>query len=185
MAVLDSLRLALRRFSLALASVSVVAIAGMMLTITYDVLMRFAFAAPTDWAYPLNAMGVLGSTMLALPYLYVRRQHIAMDLLHRSMRPGMRRASDLVTAAATVVFGVVLAVMALRGLIVSVEGGMTGAGTFNIPNWVAHAALLVTGATLAIAAVVFPPTAPDDDGPTSAVPGEARTAADDAGPEGR
>ena len=42
----------------AMAVVAMAVIGLMMLTITYDVFMRFAFAAPTDWAYPLNSTGV-------------------------------------------------------------------------------------------------------------------------------
>lgn len=168
---LDSARRAVRACSWAFAVVAMVVTGGMMLTITYDVLARFLFAAPTDWAYPLNALGVLGSTMLAVPYLYVRRQHIAMDLLHRAMPRGTRRAADVVTAVATALLGVALAVTALRSLIVSATGGMTGSGTFNIPNWVADAVLLVTGVLLVLAAALFPPTAADDESP-AAVPGE-------------
>lgn|SRR5690606_7120679 len=181
MTFIDILRTVLRRVSLALAAVAVVVIAGMMLTITYDVVMRFAFAAPTDWAYPINAIGVLGSTMLALPYLYVRRQHIAMDLVHRSMPRTARRTADLVTAAATVLFGLLLAVSAWRAFVVSIEGGMTGSGTFNIPYWVAHATLVITGVMLALVALVFPPTVPSDDEKPAAAP----PAADDVTSEGR
>src|SRR5690606_41302437 len=101
MTFIDILRTVLRRVSLALAAVAVVVIAGRMLTITYYVVMRFAFAAPTDWADPINAAGVLGSTMLALPYLYVRRQHIALDTVARPMPRTARRTDGLATAGPT------------------------------------------------------------------------------------
>jgi TRAP-type C4-dicarboxylate transport system permease small subunit len=164
--------------SLALAVVAMAVIGGMMVTITYDVVMRFAFAAPTDWAYPLNAFGVLSSTMLAAPYLYVRRQHIAMDLAHRAMPRWARRVADAVTAVATGLLGVVLAATAFRSLGVSAERGLTGSGTFNIPNWVPDTALLVTGVLIVLVAILFPPTAPDaEDGeqPAAAVPGGVAT----------
>jgi TRAP-type C4-dicarboxylate transport system permease small subunit len=166
-------RRVVRACSLALAVVAMAVIGGMMVTITYDVIMRFAFAAPTDWAYPLNALGVLSSTMLAVPYLYARRQHIAMDLVHGAMPRWARRVADVVTAIATGLLGLILAVTAFHSLVVSGKHGLTGSGTFNIPNWVPDTALLVTGVLIVLVAALFPPTAPDDeDGEKpAAVPG--------------
>lgn len=159
--------------SFALAVVAMIMIAGMMVTITYDVFVRFAFAAPTDWAYPLNAVSVLSSTMLVVPYLYAKREHIAMDLVHRAMPRPLRRVADVATAAATAVLGVVLAAMAFRSMIVAIDGGLTGSGTFNIPLWIPDAMLVLTGVFLVLVAVLFPPTAPED--PLAAVPGGAAT----------
>jgi TRAP-type C4-dicarboxylate transport system permease small subunit len=84
-----------------------------------------------------------------------------------------RRVADAVTAIATGLLGVVLAVTAFRSLVVSAERGLTGSGTFNIPNWVPDTVLLVTGVLLVLVAALFPPSAPEDgDGekPAAAVP---------------
>jgi TRAP-type C4-dicarboxylate transport system permease small subunit len=172
--VVQTTRRVVQACALALAVVAMVVIGGMMATIIYDVFMRFAFSAPTDWAYPLNALGVLSSTMLAVPYLYVRRQHIAMDLVHGVMPRWARRVADAVTAITTGLLGLVLAVTAFRSLVVSAERGLTGSGTFNIPNGVPDTALLVTGVLIVLVAVLFPPVAPDEeDGEKpAAVPGE-------------
>jgi TRAP-type C4-dicarboxylate transport system permease small subunit len=172
--VVQTTRRVVRACALALAVVAIVVIGGMMAAITYDVFMRFAFAAPTDWAYPLTALGVLSSTMLAVPYLYVRRQHIAMDLVHEVMPRWARRVANAVTAIATGLLGIVLAVTAVRSLIVSTERGLTGSGTFNIPNAVPDTVLLVTGVLIVLVAVLFPPVAPDEeDGEKpAAVPGD-------------
>jgi TRAP-type C4-dicarboxylate transport system permease small subunit len=162
--VVQTTRRVVRACALALAVVAMVVIGGMMATITYDVFMRFAFAAPTDWAYPLNALGVLSSTMLAVPYLYVRRQHIAMDLVHGVMPRWARRVANAVTTITTGLLGIVLAVTAFRSLVVSAERGLTGSGTFNIPNGVPDTALLVTGVLIVLVAVLFPPVAPEEEG---------------------
>ncbi len=159
MHALAVVRATVRRCVVALAVVAMVGIGAMMLTITYDVFVRFAFAAPTDWAYPLNALGVLSVTMLTVPYLYVDQQHIAMDLLHRSLPPRPRMVADVVTAVATGLFGVVVAVFAWRSMLVAIDTGLTGAGTFNIPFWVHDAVLVVAGVFLVLVAALFPPSA--------------------------
>jgi TRAP-type C4-dicarboxylate transport system permease small subunit len=157
MSALETIRKYVLACALALAVVSMVVVGLMMLTITYDVVVRFTFSAPTDWAYPVNAAGVLLATSLSVPYLYAKGRHISMDLLYRSLPARVRRAADGVTAAATAFLGLVLAVTSYRAMAVAIEGGLTGSGTFRIPTWVPEAALLLTGVLLTLVAVVFPP----------------------------
>jgi TRAP-type C4-dicarboxylate transport system permease small subunit len=151
----------------AMAVVAMVVVGLMMLTITYDVLMRYVFAAPTDWAYPLNSTGVLVATMLAVPHLYATGHHISMDLLYRAMPGRARRAADVITTMATAFLGLVLAITGFRSMAVAFAGGLTGAGTFNIPLWVPDAVLTLSGVFLVLVALLFPAAPPE------AAPGEA------------
>jgi TRAP-type C4-dicarboxylate transport system permease small subunit len=162
-----------------MAVVAMAVITAMMLTITYDVLARFLFAAPTDWAYPLNSVGVLTATMLAVPHLWATGHHISMDLVHRALPPAGRRVADVVTTVATCFLGAVLAVTAFRSMAVAYAGGLTGAGTFNIPLWIPDGVLFVSGVFLVLAALLFPPS-PDDVRP-AAVPGDVDVQAEQQG----
>jgi C4-dicarboxylate transporter, DctQ subunit len=144
----------------AMAVVAMVVVGLMMITITYDVLARYLFAAPTDWAYPLNSAGVLVATMLAVPHLYATGHHISMDLLHRGLPERARRAADVVTTTATAFLGLVIAVAGFRSTAVAYAGGLTGAGTFNIPLWVPDAVLTLSGVFLVLVAVLFPAESP-------------------------
>jgi TRAP-type C4-dicarboxylate transport system permease small subunit len=144
----------------AMAVVAMAIVGLMMLTITYDVLARYLFAAPTDWAYPLNSTGVLVATMLAVPHLYATGHHISMDLLHRALPDGARRAADVVTTVATAFLGLVIAVAGFRSMAVAYAGGLIGAGTFNIPLWVPDAVLTLSGVFLVLVAALFPAAPP-------------------------
>ena len=157
-----------------MAVVAMVAVGLMMLTITYDVLARYAFAAPTDWAYPLNSTGVLVATMLAVPHLYATGHHISMDLLHRALPDRARTAADVVTTVATAFLGLVLAVTGFRSMAVAYTGGLIGAGTFNIPLWVPDAVLTVSGAFLVLVALLFPAAPPEAPAGAAEAPVEAR-----------
>ncbi|MCH6159112.1 TRAP transporter small permease [Streptomyces marispadix] len=174
MSTLNSIRKYVLACAMALAVVAMAVVGLMMLTITYDVVVRFTFSAPTDWAYPLNAAGVLVATSLAIPYFYAKGQHISMDLVHRALPAGARRAADVVTAAATAFLGLVLAVTAYRSMTVALAGGLTGSGTFSIPLWVPDAVLFLSGVLLAVVAVLFPPGGWDD-GAAAVVEGGAAT----------
>ncbi|QPP09960.1 TRAP transporter small permease [Streptomyces bathyalis] len=185
MTALNSIRKYVLACALALAVVAMAVVGLMMLTITYDVIVRAVFSAPTDWAYPLNSAGVLAGTSLAIPYFYAKGQHISMDLVHRALPPGLRRTADLVTSAATAFLGVVLALTAYRSMAVAIEGGLTGSGTFSIPLWVPDAVLFVSGVLLAVVAVLFPPPPPDavaeDQPPSTAAPSTEGTPVPDDG----
>lgn len=157
--ILRGLRLGVQRLSVVMAILGMVVIAAMMLTITYDAVARYVAAAPTDWAYPLNSAGVLFATVLTMPYLYVRAEHIAMDLLHRRLADRQRRIADLVASTAAALLGLVIAVTSFRSMIFAFDGGLTGSGTFSIPLWVPDLVLFIAGLMLALAAVLFPPGA--------------------------
>jgi C4-dicarboxylate transporter, DctQ subunit len=179
-AVLTRARRAVLACTHAMAVVAMVVIGLMMLTITYDVAARFLFAAPTDWAYPLNSAGVLVVTALAVPHLYATGHHISMDLLHRALPARWRRVADVVTSVVTAFLGLVLAITAFRSMAVAYGGGLTGAGTFNIPLWVPDAVLGVTGVFLVLVALLFPAAGPDTGAP-AAVPGDADARAEQQG----
>lgn len=164
----------------AMVVVAAVVIGLMMLTITYDVAARYLFAAPTDWAYPLNSTGVLVATVVAVPHLYATGLHISMDLLHRALPAPARRAADVVTSVATAFLGLVLAVTSFHSMGVAWAGGLIGAGTFNIPLWVPDAILGVSGVFLVLVAVLFP-AAPPDAATPAAVPGDVEARADAQG----
>lgn len=178
--MLSTARRAVLACTRAMVVVAMVAVGVMMLTITYDVAMRYLFLAPTDWAYPLNSAGVLVATMLAVPHLYATGHHISMDLLHRALPAGVRKAADVVTTVATAFLGLVLTVTAFRSMTVAWEGGLTGAGTFNIPLWVTDAVLVVSGVLLVLVALLFPATGPHADTP-AAVPGDVDARAEAQG----
>ncbi|MHA6626151.1 TRAP transporter small permease [Pseudonocardia sichuanensis] len=177
---MDGIRRAVLACTWAMAVVAMVVVGVMMLTISYDVVMRYAFVAPTDWAYPLNSAGVLVATVLAVPHLYATGNHISMDLLHRALPAGARRAADAVTTVATAFLGLVLAVTAFHSMAVAWAGGLIGAGTFNIPLWVPDAVLGVSGVFLVLVALLFPATPPDAHAP-AAVPGDVDARADAQG----
>jgi TRAP-type C4-dicarboxylate transport system permease small subunit len=165
--VLTGARMAVLACTRAMAVVAMVIVGLMMLTITYDVAARYLFAAPTDWAYPLNSTGVLVATMLAVPHLYATGHHISMDLLYRAMPERARRLADVVTTVATAFLGLVLAATSSYSMVVAFGGGLTGAGTFNIPLWVPDAVLTISGVFLVLVALLFPAAPPEP------VPGEA------------
>lgn len=68
----------------------------LVITITYDVIMRYLFNAPTNWSYTLSYM--LGATMFCIGQAYVHRinGHVRVDLLYVKFSPKTKLLLDLI-----------------------------------------------------------------------------------------
>jgi TRAP-type C4-dicarboxylate transport system permease small subunit len=131
-------------------------IMGMMLATVYDVVMRYAFAQPTEWALTLSTAGVLGATFFAMPHLVAVRGHIDMDLLYRRLGRRGQLAADVVTGVATLLFGAGMAWLGYRAAITSYVGGLLTAGNFAIPLWTLYAMVYVGGLGLVLVVALSP-----------------------------
>lgn len=131
-------------------------IMGMMLTTAYDVVSRYAFAAPTEWALTLNAAAVLAATFFAVPHLAVVNGHIGMDLLYRRMGPSGRRVAGVVTGVATLAFGVCMAWLGYRAMLTAYVSGLFTSGNFALPLWTLYATVYIGGVGLVLAVVLSP-----------------------------
>jgi TRAP-type C4-dicarboxylate transport system permease small subunit len=142
-----------------------VVIAAMMLTTGYDVVMRYAFAAPTEWALTLNAAAVLAATFLALPHLAAVHGHIDMDLVYRRLSRRGRAFADTVTGIAAVAFGAAMAWLGYRAALTAYMGGIVTSGNFNIPLWSVYALVYAGGLGLLLVVVTSPWRTSTDPGP--------------------
>lgn len=72
----------------------------LMLTITYEVICRYAFNAPTVWAYDMAYM--IGGSMMALGMGYVLKEqgHVRVDILYDRFPPRLKLLIDLVMTLA-------------------------------------------------------------------------------------
>ncbi|MGH3355410.1 MAG: TRAP transporter small permease, partial [Nocardioidaceae bacterium] len=129
----------------ALRVVAGLVIVAMMLVTVYDVIMRYAFAAPTEWALTLSTAGVLAATFFAMPHLVAVRGHIDMDLLYRRFGPTGRLVADVITGVATLSFGVGMAWLGYRSAITSYVGGLLTSGNFAMPMWTLYAMVYLGG----------------------------------------
>jgi len=71
----------------------------LVLSISYDVILRYLFNAPTNWSYTLSFM--LGATMFALGQGYVERfnAHARVDLLYAKFPPRTKLILDVIFCA--------------------------------------------------------------------------------------
>lgn len=71
---------------------------GLVLALTYEVVLRYVFNSPTFWAYD-TSMYVFGFVgMIAGAYVLLRREHVNLDLVYGRLSPRKKAIVDSVTA---------------------------------------------------------------------------------------
>src|SRR5262245_50784087 len=126
----------------AVAAVLVIVLVALML---YDVVLRYAFNAPTNWGNDLNTFLMGGSFVLSIAYAMATDAHVRVDLLYSERTRPRLAYVDLIGLTF-----IVLPAMACIswGLLVHLQDGIrtgerTGSGGWNPVVWPFRAVLLI------------------------------------------
>lgn len=63
--------------------------------VSYEVLVRYVFRAPTTWAFDVSYIAYGAMFLMAGAYTLVRNQHVRADMIYRNWRPRVQAALDL------------------------------------------------------------------------------------------
>ncbi len=127
--------------ALAWVAAALFVIAGGMLS--YEVVARHFFVAPTIWAAELSQLTLIWGTLLGMPWLLQARRHIAVDALVELLSDGYRRLTE---ALAMVVIAALSAMITWKGWSIffdSFERGRTTGSMLDLPTWVSELAIPV------------------------------------------
>ncbi|MEJ8473152.1 TRAP transporter small permease [Roseibium algae] len=115
--------------------------AGVMLT--YEVIARHFFTAPTIWAAELSQLTLIWGSLLGMAWLLEARRHIAVDALVGLLSETQRRFTE--TFAMMFVAGFSFIVAWKGGGIFwdSFERGRTTGSMLDMPTWVSELAIPV------------------------------------------
>ena len=118
----------------ALAALTVMLLVVLML---YDVLLRYAFNAPTSWGNDLNAFLMGGSFVLSIAYAMATDSHVRVDLLYTEATKPRIRVVDLIGLTLIILPAVAWITWGLWGhLMEGVRTGeRTGSGGWNPVVW--------------------------------------------------
>jgi TRAP-type mannitol/chloroaromatic compound transport system permease small subunit len=82
-------------FSRACGVVAACLVLLLIVLMMYDVVMRYAFDAPTLWGYDVNTFLMGSSFILSVAYALSCDAHVRVDLLHPPDRPAVKAWVDL------------------------------------------------------------------------------------------
>lgn len=121
-------------------------LAGAMLT--YEVIARYFFTAPTIWAAELSQLCLIWGTLIAMPWCLRERRHIQITAVTALLSPSIQR---LASASAMVVVTLFSAIVLWKGFDIfydSFARGRTTGSLLDLPIWIAELAVPIGFALL-------------------------------------
>jgi len=115
---------------------------------TYEVVMRYAFNAPTQWAFEVVMVLCASAWLLSSGYITLHRRHIGITVLYAMAPPLVRWWLDLLAMVAALAATAILAYAALDPAILAIGVVERTGSAFNSPQPMLMKTLLVFGAAL-------------------------------------
>jgi TRAP-type mannitol/chloroaromatic compound transport system permease small subunit len=149
----------IERISCAFGRIGAGLVLVLILAMSYEVIMRYVFNAPTMWAYEVAAMLMGTSLLVTIAYAMVTRSHVRVDFLYARASARGRALIDLVGYAGFLLPVALWMTWALWGYLgqAYASGETTGQSAWNPVVWPFRVAY-VTGFllfTLQIAAEIM------------------------------
>ena len=111
-------------------------LAGIMLT--YEVVARYFFIAPTRWASELSQLTLIYGTLIALPWLLQNRRHIQINAITAQLSDRYQRVVGIATMGILIIFSLYVAVYGWMIFHDSFERGRTTGSLLDLPSWIAE-----------------------------------------------
>jgi TRAP-type C4-dicarboxylate transport system permease small subunit len=94
--------------------------------VTLDVVLRYVFNAPLQWARDVNGILLIVSIFCALPHAWDRSYHIRMEVFYARFTTRRRRMADVLSSVSGMLFFGLMAVQAARFVPFMIRTGETG-----------------------------------------------------------
>lgn len=138
--------------ALAWAAAGLFLLAGAMLT--YEVVARYFFTAPTIWAAELSQLCLIWGSLIGMAWLLGARRHIAVDAVVQLLPRSVRRVTEALAMAVVAVFSAWVVVYGWDIFLDSFERGRTTGSMLDLPAWVAELSVPFGFAMLFVQAVI-------------------------------
>lgn len=109
--------------------------------VTYEVVVRYIFHAPTIWAEELSLFCQIWATYLGASYVLRHRDLIKIDILSNYFGARFNLFSDLLSLLVIAVFSAVTVFYSLGIVIDSVKLGRASATMLSLPLWLTESAI--------------------------------------------
>lgn len=145
----------IERVTCAFGRVGAALVLILILAMSYEVVMRYAFNAPTMWAYEVAAMLMGTSFLVTIAYAMVTRSHVRVDFLYGRLGMRGRALVDLIGYLGFLLPVALWMTWGLWGYLVQAyqSGETTGQSAWNPVVWPFRVAY-VTGFALFVLQIV-------------------------------
>lgn len=134
----------------ALAFLSALVLGAMAVWVTYEVIARKLFRAPTIWAVDLSEYTLVWTTFLAAPWVLRCGGHVTIDLVVDTLAPVARRRLDVAMSSLGAVICAVYAWNTAASVIEFYERELIIRHLWEVPQYIPYIAIPVGTALLTI-----------------------------------
>ena len=105
---------------------SYVMLPALVVLVTLDVVLRYVFDSPLQWARDVSGLFLLMAICAVLPHAWDRSYHIRMEVVYDRFSERGKRQVDVLSAASGIVFFGMMAFQAARYVPFMIRTGETG-----------------------------------------------------------
>ena len=111
------------------------------LMVSYEVVVRYVFNAPTDWTGEISQFCQIWATYLAAAFVLHNRDLIAIDFFTGRLGPRARRLADSLSLVLIALFCTAAVVLGGRIVLESVAQNRHTSTMLNVPRWMTEIAV--------------------------------------------
>jgi C4-dicarboxylate transporter, DctQ subunit len=141
--MIEQLRAIVERCNVALGMVSGLGVLAMGIILTYEVVCRYFFNAPTIWAQETSTYLYMWTMLAAASYTLQEGKHVHVDLLIERFPPRGRMLLEGGTSVVGATFCAVVSVQAYQMIEATVRFAKVSATPLRVPLWIPQSALLM------------------------------------------
>jgi TRAP-type C4-dicarboxylate transport system permease small subunit len=120
----------------------------MMLTLSYDVIMRYAFGLPTTWAGELNRYFLVLVMFFGGPWALPAGGHVAVDIVTEALTERKRLRLEIVTSCMAVVYMAIFSMESMKYTWEAIAGKVVSTEYLALPMWPMRSFLVIGGVLL-------------------------------------
>jgi C4-dicarboxylate transporter, DctQ subunit len=109
--------------------------------LTYEVVARYFFNAPTIWAAELSQLCLIWACPVAMGWALSNGRHITVTALTARMPPRARQLAEILSLVVILCFSVVVLVYGYEIFLDSFERGRTTGTMLDLPAWLPEASV--------------------------------------------
>ena len=106
------------------------------LFVTYDVVMRYFFNAPTTWVLETSIYLIIAATFLSLAYVMLEKGHVKVDFITAHLSSKTVTRLDIVTSAFSILYCVVLGWQGWKMVLKAYQLGERSPTILGVPLWI-------------------------------------------------
>lgn len=136
--------------SLIAARLSECGIVAMTVLLTYEVVARYVFRAPTHWTSDVATTMMIWLTFLAMGYCLREGHMIRITVIIGNLPPAGRKAAEALSLVAILLFSIFVLWVSSRAMMDSLAFGRRQPTMLRMPTWIAELPIILGFAILAL-----------------------------------